>query len=179
MPNVFITSIICLTQARVLLVIKHCHAQRWTVSSLLLLLRILWFHETRCTLCNSPFKGHCGDSCRKMKKTFWLNQKRNLPLSLFLLSCLLCPFLFSYSCHFIGLFHYLFFLPMPHFSLFTFQSLTATLSLTFLYLLISYSLKLISLPALPFPFSVCLSQTHCSMRLILLAPNAPCSTSSS
>lgn len=152
--------------------IKWCLAQRCTDSSLPLWLRILWVHKL-CTLCSSPLKGHTRDSCRK-KHSGWIRSA--ISLLFFLSSCLLCPWLhLSFP---LPLFSFLLLL---HFRLSTHQFLTFTLSLYFLYLQISHSLKLISLPALALPLSVCLSPlyTHCCVRLILLAPNAPCSTRSS
>lgn len=165
---------IALTQAGVMLLIKRSHVpRRWAVSSLPVSLCILWVHETKCSSCSSPFKGHStGDSCRKMRKTFWLNQKHNPPLSLSLF-IIQPPALFLISLHLA--------LPLPLLSsllLLQFCLFSSTVSLSFHHLPISYSLTWISLPVSPFPVSACLSQTHCSMRLILLAPNAPCSTSS-
>lgn len=145
--NLFITSVISLTQAQVLLVIKSC--QRCTVPSPASVI-IQWAHETECPLCNSSFKGQSGDSCREMKKWIRSTQFNTRLLSLsssFTSSSFASSF--SFVCLF--LFSLLSFFLLSHF-------ISHYLSPSFQQRLISFSLNWISFPASPFPFCVCLSR---------------------
>lgn len=56
-----------------MLVIKCCHDQRCSHFPASVIIQ--WAHETECPLCNSSFKGHSDDSCRKMggeKDSVWI-----------------------------------------------------------------------------------------------------------
>lgn len=150
--NVFITSIISLTQTRVLLVIKCCHAQRCTVSSLPLLL-FCELMKLNVLYATAHLKA-TGDSCRKMKKKKVLFESEALNFSLYYPVFCVPSSSFPNSFSFISFFLTATSFYLPSSCLFFLQFLTSTLSLSFQHLLISFFLNLFPFP---FPPYVCLS----------------------